>query len=46
MRYPMITQVETADIAQSDMTPTNRRLSTQEAEKLCSRIQALKQPQQ
>ena len=46
MHHPMITQVETADIAQSDMTPTNRRLTTQEAEKLCSRIQALQQAQQ
>jgi hypothetical protein len=43
MHHPMITQVEIADIAQ---TPTNRKLTTQEAEKLCSRIQALQQSQQ
>ena len=46
MQHPMITQVETADIPQPDLTLTNRRLTTQEAEKLCSRIQALQQSQQ
>jgi hypothetical protein len=42
VHHPMITQVETVDIAP---TPTNRKLTTQEAEKLCSRIQALQQSQ-
>ena len=46
MHHPMITNVKTADMDQPDMTSTKRRLTTQEAEKLCSRIQALQQSQQ
>ena len=46
MHHPMITNVKTADMDQLDMTSTKRRLTTQEAEKLCSRIQALQQSQQ